>query len=386
MNQKVLYVSTVDPFGYGGGPQATRAYLDAVIDVFGVSNITIMIPEEVTVPMEYMNCNYIRIPRRKKAISLIGMLYGIMGRFSKPVVDIVKKSQDEYSWCFFNCGRESGWSYKRLRNFSIKKVTIHHNQEVEYCMDNKTAYTFWGRFPYIVRHEEKNAYFHSDYNLFLTRQDKDAFSNNYGKTNAVNCVIGTFDYKGARIIVPVGDSNKEYDLVASGSLSQYQTVHGIMDYCHNYFDVSKELIPNLRILFTGRNPRKEIYELQAPRADVIDIIPSPIDIQKEVSKGRIFLCPTDIGGGLKLRAMDGLKNGLPVLVHEVSARGYDYFFNKPYFRVYKDKETFVEGLRDILFFLTNTSFSANLINHDYYDYFGYQKGLERFNKVLGNKD
>lgn len=386
MEERVLFVSTVDPFGMGGGPQATRAYLDAIIDIFGVSNITIMIPEETLVPTEYMNCSYIRIPRRKKIISFIGMLYGIMGRFSKPVVDVVKQSQNEYSWCIFNCGRESGWSFKRLRNLNIKKVTIHHNQEVEYCMDNKTAYTFWGSFPYIVRHEERNAYIHSDFNLFLTKQDMEAFAKNYGSTKAANCLIGTFDYKEARIITPVDDNVKEYDLVASGSLSQYQTLHGIMDYCQNYFEVSKGLIHNLKILFTGRNPRKEIYELQEPRADVIDIIPSPIDIQREVSKGRIFLCPTDIGGGLKLRAMDGLKNGLPVLVHEVSARGYDYFFEKSYFRVYNDRESFARGLRDILSFLADAPSSADLINHDYYEYFGYQKGLERFKKVLRSEN
>lgn len=382
MRNRVLFVSTVDPFGMGGGPQATRAFMDATIDIFGISNVSIMIPEEVTIPPEYKDCNYIRVPRRGRLTGLIEMLRGLTGRFSKPVVDIIKHSPDSFNLCIFNCGRESGWSFKKIRKLNIKKITIHHNQEVEYCMDNKTMYTFGGKFPYIVKHEEKNAYIYSDINLFLTQQDKDAFSRSYGQTKAINELLGTFDYKSSKIISAMDDSKKIYDLVASGSLSQYQTVHGILDFCNNYLDVSKELIPNLKILLTGRSPRKEIVILQKKNTDVIDIVPSPIDIQREVSKGKIFLCPTDIGGGLKLRAMDGLKNGLPVLIHEISSRGYDYFFNKSYFRKYNNKETFAKGLIDILNYLQENPSCAETINNDYYEYFGYQKGLERFKKVI----
>lgn len=382
MEGKVLFVSTVDPFGMGGGPQATRAFMDATLDTFGVLNVSIMIPEEVIVPPEYKDCNFIRVPRRRRLVGLIEMLRGLTGRFSKPVVDIMKKTPNSYSWCIFNCGRESGWSFRKIRKPGIKKVTIHHNQEVEYCMDNKTIYTFGGKISYIVKHEERNAYIYSDFNLFLTQQDKEAFSRTYGQTKAINSLLGTFDYKSSKIITVMDDTHKKYDLVASGSLSQYQTVHGIMDFCKNYLDASKKLIPNLKILLTGRSPRKEIINLQEENANVIDIVPSPIDIQREVSKGKIFLCPTDIGGGLKLRAMDGLKNGLPVLIHEISSRGYDYFFSKPYFRVYNNKDTFNKGLIDILNYLQENPSCAETINHDFYEYFGYHKGLERFKKAI----
>ena len=382
MEEKVLFVSTVDPFGLGGGPQATRAFMDATIDTFGISNVLVMIPEEVIVPPDYMDCCFIRVPHRQRLTALFEMLRGLTGRFSKPVVDLLKQSEGEYKWCVFNCGRESGWAFRKLRNLNIKKITIHHNQEVEYCMDNKTLYTFWGKFPYIVKREEKNAYIFSDYNLFLTQQDKDAFAKIYGYSMAINGMIGTFDYKNAPIVTPEVDKIKQYDFVASGSLIQYQTVHGIMDFYNNYYAIAKEQIPELKILLTGRSPQQVILDLQKEKPGVIEVVSNPVDIHKEVSRGKIYLCPTDIGGGLKLRAMDGLKNGLPVLIHEVSARGYDYFFSKPYFKVYSSKESFAKGLKEILSYLQKNPNCVEQINHDYYEFFGYMKGLMRFKVAI----
>ena len=384
MAYKVLFVANVDPFSFGGGPQATRAFMDATIDIFGLCNVSIMIPEEVTVPPDYKQCSFIRVPRRRKLIGLIDMLRGITGRFSKPVVDIIKRTPNRFNICIFNCGRESGWSFKKLKKMELKKVTIHHNLELEYCMDNKTIYTLGGGFPYIVKHEERNAYIYSDLNLFLTQQDKEAFSQLYGYTKAICGLLGTFDYKDSPVISDVCKTCKKYDLVASGSLSQYQTIHGILDYYNNYLEISKMLIPDLKLLLTGRNPRKEVFELQEKKPQIIDIVASPPNIQEEVLKGKIYLCPTDIGGGLKLRAMDGLKNGLPILVHEISARGYDYYVNKPYFRVYNNKESFAKGLKDILDYMQENPTISNVINHDYYEYFGYTKGLERLKQSLTN--
>ncbi len=375
MEGKVLFVSTVDPFGKGGGPQATRAYLDATIDIFGSENLTIVVPDDTIILKEYCDIEFVKIPQRSKISIILGLFRGITGRFSKAVFDILKKSQDNYSWCIFNGGLEAGWTFSKLpQNQQLIKVTIHHNQEVEYYMDNKAIFTLGGRFPYLVRIEEKNAYKYSDINLFLTNQDKSAFSKMYGHTKAFNDLIGTFDYKSAEVI-KISESSKQYDIVASGSLLQYQTVHGIFDYFNNYYEISKEVIPNIKVLLTGRSPKKEILDLQ--KENEIDIVASPIDIQSEVLKGRIFLCPTDIGGGLKLRAMDGLKNGLPILIHEVSSRGYDFFFDKPYFRIYKDKASFEKGLKGILYYLQENPFCAETINSDFYNYFGYQKGVER---------
>lgn len=381
MKGRVLFVAVLDPFMSGGGSQATRAYMDATIETFGAKSVDVMTNTEVKVPEHYKHVRFIFVPQRSKLRSYLLFPFGVLGRFSESVASFLKLHDGDYEYCIMNGGLEAGWCYKHIRNLSVKKVTIHHNQEVQYCMDTKNILTLKGRWPYTVRMVERNAYKYSDYNLFLTQQDLKEMEATYGTTKGKNRLISTFDFKDAMIIHPV-DEEKSFNLVASGTMGHYQTTHGVMDFYNRYYALAKRLIPDLRVLLTGRNPSKEIYNLQSVSHFSISVVANPEDIMEQVQRGRIFLCPTDIGSGLKLRAMDGLKCGLPVLVHEVSARGYDFFYDKPYYKTYRDESSFENGLKDILVYLEAHSDSVNSINQDYYDYFGFSKGVERFRIAL----
>lgn len=378
--RKVLFVAVLNPFKSGGGSQATRAYMDATIEIFGAKNVDVMTNTEVQVPEHYRQINFIFVPQRSKIRSYLLFPFGVLGRFSESVASFLK-SHDDYEYCIMNGGLEAGWCYKHIRNLSVKKVTIHHNQEVQYCMDTKNILTLRGRWPYTVRMVERNAYKYSDYNLFLTQQDLKEMEDTYGTAKGKNRLISTFDIKDALIVHPV-DEEKSFNIVASGTMGHYQTIHGIMDFYNRYYAIAKRLIPELKVLLTGRNPSKEIFSLESASHHSFSVVANPEDIIEKVQRGRIFLCPTDIGSGLKLRAMDGLKCGLPILAHEVSARGYDYFFDKPYYRVYHDEASFEMGLNDILNFLADNPNSTQLINRDYYCYFGFEKGVERFGTAL----
>lgn len=381
MKSKVLFVAVLNPFISGGGSQATKAYMDATIELFGRKNVDIMTRKEIAVPEGYKDINFIFIPQRPKLISYILIAFGILGRFSTSVARCINSHEGLYQYCIINGSLEAGWCFKRLKSAKVKKVTIHHNQEVKYCMDTKNVLTLGGRWPYFVKKAESNAYKYSDYNLFLTQQDMHEMNETYGQTKANNKLIGTFDHKDAEVIRP-GQKEKVFHFVASGTMAHYQTTHGIIDFYNRYYPIAKRIIPGLKILLTGRNPSKEIYNLEKATHYSIRVLGNPHNILEHVQIGKIFLCPTDIGSGLKLRAMDGLKCGLPILVHTVSARGYDFFYDKPYYRIYKDELSFEEGLKDIISFLSVSPESAQTINRDYYDYFGYHKGVERFKIAL----
>ena len=94
--------------------------------------------------------------------------------------------------------------------------------------------------------------------------------------------------------------------------------------------------------------------------------------------GAIYLCTTSVGGGLKLRLMDGLKRGMADITHKVSARGYEQFFTSPFFQIYDDVESFKKGLKAIQEQLdkTDSNFQDEIIN-TYQKYFGYESGVSR---------
>lgn len=380
MKNKVLFVCVVTPFRFGGGAQATTAYLDATLDVFGHRNVDVLVGNEIKIPQGYEDVNFIKVGKRGKISSIIGILNGQLGRFAKPALKLLKTGK--YEICIFNGGREAGWVVNRLQNRSVKFVTIHHNLEIEYCMDTKHTVTLGGRYDGFVKQQERNAYKKSDLNLFLTKQDQSAFEKIYGSTNAKNVVIGTYDFKNADTIHLDETAIKEFDVVVSGSLKTYQTEHGIKDFMENYYDLVLKYIPDAKILMTGRDPGQRILAYAESYTNHITIVPSPQDIHAEVRKAKIFLCPTDIGGGLKLRAMDGLKNGLPILVHAVSSRGYDAYFDKQYFSIYNDKDSFEKGLVKTLNYLKLQNDSASVINSEYYNYFGYDAGRKRFHEAI----
>ena len=381
MKDRVLFVTFLDPFQSGGGPQATRAFMDATIEIFGRNKVDIMACEGIAIPKDYQDINFIFVPQRPKWLAYLLFPFGILGRFAKPLAKCVNGKNSVYDYCIINGCMEAGHCFKNAKSSKVKKIVIHHNMEVKFNMDNKTILTLKGRWPYTLRQAEKNAYKYADYNLFLTQQDLSEMEGTYGNTNAKNRLIGTFDYKDADIIRP-DKSEKHFHLVASGTMGHNQTKHGVLDFYNRYYPIAKRMKPELKILLTGRNPSKEISDLENATQYSIRVVPNPKDIMAEVQMGCVYLCPTDIGSGLKLRAMDGLKCGLPILVHEVSARGYDFFYDKPYYRIYHDEKTFEKGLKDILYFLEVTPNPAQIINHDYYQFFGFAKGVERFKAAL----
>lgn len=386
-DKRILYVATFNPFIAGGGSQATRAYLDATIDIFGAEKVDVLINKNTVVLEQYAQVRFIEVPDRAGWKSKLYFLRGVLGSHAMPAVEYLKNHSTEYGWCIFNGGREAGWCYKRIKHLNIRKVTIHHNEEVEYCMDNNSIYTLGKLWPYTVRHEERNAYKYSDFNLFLTSQDMATFRKMFGETCGKNALLGTFDYRD-REKESLTIENKDFDITISGSLKNYQTTVGVMDFRDRYLNIAKKMIPGLRVLLTGREPSQQILDMQQADDETFSIVANPEKILPVVQRGRIYLCPTCIGGGLKLRAMDGLKSGMPVLVHEVSSRGYDYFYDKPYFRIYRDELTFEKGLSDLLDFekkfIVNdkTINMSEMINHDYYAYFGYEKGVERLRRAL----
>jgi hypothetical protein len=374
--KKILFVAPCNPFINGGGSQATHAYLDATIEIFGRKNVTIMTFEEFEIPVNYKDLFFIKIAPPSNIKRLYQFIKGYSSRLTSNMIVFIKDHYKEYELCIINGGPIGGKAIKYLKQFDIKSVLIHHNYEVEYQKDVKARETLYGYYLGAIKNAEETSFKSSDLNLFLTNSDVQLFNKSYGRSKGKSYVIGTFDFK-QREIEMISSFHKDYDIVISGSIDSYQTIVGIKDFVRKYLTISLNIIPSLKILFTGRNPSKEIFNICDSNPTLYSIVPNPVDILPVVQRGRIYLCPICIGGGLKLRAMDGLKCGLPVLVHEVSARGYDYFYEKPYFRIYNDEATFEAGLKNILSFLDSTTNSAEIINHDYYEYFGYQKGLER---------
>jgi len=76
--------------------------------------------------------------------------------------------------------------------------------------------------------------------------------------------------------------------------------------------------------------------------------------------------------------MDGLKTGLPIVAHKISARGYDKIEEKGYFISYDSAESF----REAIIRLSNMNVPKEEIIAAYHEVFSFEKGVCRLVQLL----
>lgn len=377
--KRVLFIAHLDLFKRTGGGLATLSYYNAVCSLFpGLVDLILplgCIPPGVSRP------DWFGVKPRSKLVAVMELLTGRLHRFKDYVQHFLRRNENRYDLCIINGGVYAGDMIDFIKSQGIKVAVIHHNYEKEYHMDNRTLLTFKGLFPYYVIKNEKKAYLRADLNLFLTNQDVATFRNVYGPCHGRIELLGCFEAENVRL-PDVKEAASEPVLVISGSMDTYQTVNGISDFFTKYLPVAKAVEPGLKVVITGRDPSVEVYRMQEIEPEIITIVPNPVDIGSVVSKGSIYCCPTCIGGGLKLRVMDGLRLGMPVLVHALSSRGYDAFFDKPYFKIYSDELSFKRGFYDLVSLISNQQASRSAIQADYGNLFSFSAGERRMKSIL----
>lgn len=378
--KKILFVTRHNPYVRSGGGLATKAFINAFSKLYP-NKVDLVLADNCSIDDSIKVNNIIKVKPRNTINRVFSLFTGKLHRFTPKVKELI--DNEEYELCVFDGSIVAGSLIKYTKIKNIKSITIHHNYEPQYHLDNKSIESFKGYLSYFIKKNEKCAYLHSDLNLFLTQYDLNLFIIKYGKSDGKSKMIGIFEYESSyKPQTKIHQNNiikNKYRLVISGSLNSYQTEHGIISFYSKYWNLLSKNLDNFNLTITGRNPSSQIYNTIGKNTNV-SIIPNPINIEEIILTNNIFFCPTCIGSGLKLRVMDGLRIGLPILVHEVSARGYDYYFDKPWFQIYSDEESFVKAIQNIKNILPNIN--NETITKEYLKFFSFESGLNRLESYL----
>ena len=378
--KKILFVSQSNINSKDGGGLGQRAYYSSLVKVYNGRIDILMAKEFIKEGMD----NAIGAPKR----SLTQVMFsGSIHRFKKPLYEHLRNHALEYDVCVVSGGLYAGDMMDMIHSFGLKVMVIHLNFEREYQMDNKTIRTFGGITPFFVIKNERKAYLQADYNCFMSPADKESFEHYYGKSNVPSEIIGAYEYENYQLssdLIERVSKEKENCVSISGSMNTVQTIEGVMDFKRRYYNIFKKVSPDWRIIITGRNPAPSICEFAESTEGRIEIVPNPVKIEDVIDRSKIFLCPTNVGGGIKLRVMDGFKRGLPVLAHKVSARGYESLKGEPYFKIYDDEKSFEDGLSSLVDYVNNGYHPEEIINK-YLEYFSFEAGTNRFRKLIEEK-
>ena len=219
----------------------------------------------------------------------------------------------------------------------------------------------------------------SDINLFITEHDRKKMQERYNIDISKYSVLGCFSYKEHEETViqdkMIDRSNPVF--VITGNLSSLQTEKSILNFLDEYYSSMLDILPCHKLLIAGKKPSDRLKNKIKQFAS-IELIDTPKDMSCVLLKADYYVSPTMLGSGLKLRMMDGLKYGLPVLAHCVSARGYECFEKKGYVVEYYDRKTFDAGITKLL----NTSYDKNEICEEYVSVFSFKNGVGRLKSIL----
>lgn len=369
--------------GNSGGSFASRAYINAIAEIS--DQCRLLYPDNGNKIDNYISK---KVEKRgvKNRVSkmgkLVDMYVGRVNRYYSVFFDEVEAFKPEC--VVFDNSRSSAGYIKKLKQMGIKTITIHHNYEMQYYKGSKPP-LLW-RFPFIcyMKKVEKNAVLCSDINLTLTKEDIILLKDNYvkGSSPCFKC-IGIFEYAGNTFLANLKSQKihlkKEFLFAISGSLAAHQTEVSLIPFLKEYYPIILNKYPRAKLIIAGRDP-SDLLKKICDKHHSIELVANPVDMSSVLSQADFYICPTNVGGGLKLRIMDGLKLGLPVLAHEVSARGYDVFKENETLFAYSDLDSFEKKL-DLLMLSKNSK--KEIVNR-YETYFSFEAGVERLRRIFND--
>ena len=371
---RVLIVTHNYLSGYGGGAFGARAYINAFSALYDDVTLLYPVQEGNTAPTEISpKVRMIGVADPAPAICKAGRILfkGVLHRFEKPFRDLL--AREKFDIIVFQNSKCSSRIIQDARASGARIVVIHDNYEKEYTRDNTPRLLRPLYLPAVVR-TERNAVREADLNLVLTPDDGHLLESRYGAGKKGRIERwGSFEYKPAALWSPHVVSEPIFAI--TGNLGAMQTLSSLIPWLSDYYLLLKSVVPEAKLVVAGKNPSKELKNyLSVLGAELID---TPEDMAEVLRCAKYYVCPVDCGGGIKLRVMDGLRQGLPVLCHKVSARGYEAFQGISLFD-YEDRESFRTALQAMLDCPGNQDTRRQL----YLRNFSFESGVARLQRIL----
>lgn len=381
--RKVLYITKHNPWGTGGGCSASNMYFEAFRNVFAGFEIDFCIADSISETLIPENIktdsaiNLIMVKPRGFASRILSPFTGITHRYQEISFQLLKKNQ--YDFCVFDHSSIAGTIVRNIPK-GTKSIVIHHNYEPAYFRDNTTnAITRNLLLPKISKCEE-TAFRNCDLNIFLTKEDLEQFQHVYGLNYMRNNLIsGLFEIED-RSVAAVGNlSQRPFTIVVTGSLNNVQNLDGIRYFMNDLYPY----VPSeYNIIIAGKNPGEEIQQLCAGKHN-IELIANPPEMKDIILRGNIFLSPARLGGGIKVRVTDGLRAGLPVIAHSVSARGYAPYIECDYLKTFSSPEEFKCRLQETVDNIEKNTYTSDEIAKFYQQQSSMTNVVSQIKKALG---
>ena len=369
---KTLFIAYSYLGGHGGGVYASRTHINLFAELS--EKMTLVYPYKTGEKLIGVNSSKMELipvsDSRGKLRKFIDLLLGKVHRYS---LDKSFFNNDAFDVVVFDNSVVSSRLIKEFKRAGIKTITIHHNYQIQYLLGDSSRLTLIPNLIWTYFYEGI-AVRNSTINVTLTKQDVDLLKKHYG-ANSPFAVLGVFEYQ-AFTPAEITKQGRGHHYIMTGGLGSKQTEDSILKWLKNYYPLLLAIDPQAKLTIAGSNPSTALKDAIISRGIVL--IDSPKDMKPILQAGDYYLCPVDCGGGLKLRNLDGLKYGLPVLTHKVSLRGYEKMESHGVIFSYETLSEFTEGVRNLLGVTQNKEKIQNL----YLQQYSFDNGVEKLRMIL----
>jgi hypothetical protein len=383
-NKRILIITNHYPDMTGGGSLASRTIINSFASLFRYS--TLIYPDNGK-PVGHLFLPGIKtIPNndpRPKWFKGLEVYTGRLHRFERCVVAEIKSNKPDI--LIFDTSIVSLRIIEKAVRSGIRIITVHHNVEVDFIKDNPPSIVYRFPYSYFLVKSEREAVIASKLNLTLTEHDRIRLSELYKRDilPIITCMGVSEPYTAGIKQLPEfsGENKKNPRFVISGDLSYPQSDISIRNFIETLWPIVKNRFENPELVITGKKPTAKLARLCAKFKE-ISLIGNPDNIFKIVAGCDFYLCPVDRGSGFKFRIMDGLKLGLPAIVHRVAAQGYEDFSEKGFMSVYDSPGSFNESISNICF----KSIDYRQLKYVYTEKFSFERGVKRLEDILNKTD
>ncbi len=156
------------------------------------------------------------------------------------------------------------------------------------------------------------------------------------KTEVIPTAIVIQDYKLPQVvgIIP-------YSILFIGSFSWLPNLQGLLWFLREIWSEIRETFPKAKLFIVGKNPSKEISEYQ--NNDVI-VTGYVNDVKPWIAKAEIFLVPLFSGGGIRIKILEAMAIGKPIVSTSIGAEGINVI-NMKNIIISDNKENFIKSIK-----------------------------------------
>jgi glycosyltransferase involved in cell wall biosynthesis len=121
--------------------------------------------------------------------------------------------------------------------------------------------------------------------------------------------------------VPQQRPDPDPTIILMGTMYYYPNIDGVLHYFQTMHEALRAAVPDLRVLIVGHMPPPEIVSLGSlPGVTVTGSVP---DVRPWLSRAWVQIVPLRLGGGSRLKIVESMASGVPVVSTTVGAQGLD---------------------------------------------------------------